>query len=616
MAAFAIQHGATPLFTWQLDGGRFVAHPQAIELEGLPVLPEHARVGFVLDPADDGRDYRVRIGDVPLADIAPSPEAAAGMLLGGRRFWPDLAYFDSARGKTLLVLEAKSEVDQEVWTTLLSAHIYIQPSKLGDDRYQAMTADLERVSRSLLVDLYGKSRQSVDVRYAKAGQTHDSHEAELRAIEATLARIEVLLRSIAQRPASRITTTTRSQQYWGGQRLPPATVAEFAQRGIDPATAPRPVPIAKRVRVESFDIAEHRNVQAFLSVLLRRCRHCASASLGHVRAITSEKHLRNLRLGEGPTIYESVDLPRIARLRHALATAQRCETLALSMKRLPFLREAPPEFVPVRGGVFHRNEEYRALLLVIRRFLEHHAQWYEGEQASAVTKLTWRIFEQWTFLRIVDAFRNAGAELREWTDALRGNLRSRFIVDFDRGLMFEGTLGQNLRLRFRYEPWILGRSAAVQNQETLHRGRSGEVAWCPDIVVECLRCNGETWTAVYAIVLDCKYTAHVTNQHWSEITKYLEIRSTATGRQVVKQLWLVSPGETARVSSEDPSVEFTSLGPSCDADEAVRFQLRVTPDSTSAESDACIEDDAFRLFAEGTLAFLRRTFGPFSAAGH
>ncbi len=226
---------------------------------------------------------------------------------------------------------------------------------------------------------------------------------------------------------------------------------------------------------------------------------------------------------EGPTLYESVDLPRIAKLHTEAGNARRCETLAMALTRLPYLRDVPAAFSSPRGGVFQRNNDYRALLVIIRRFLLEHAQWYEGDDYLSITKLTWRMFEQWTFLRIVDAFRQAGLELREWNDALRQNLRSRFLIDFDRGLMFEGVVPHGLRLRFRYEPWILGRTSAVRAQETLYRGHSGKVAWSPDIVIECLRKEGVSWVTVYAIVLDCKYTQRVTNQHWSNITKYLEM---------------------------------------------------------------------------------------------
>lgn len=616
MSTFAIQRGATPLCVWDLDTGGVVAHEQAILRDGMLVLPEEWKIGFVLDPAEEATQYRISIGDVLLADIAPTLDDASGVYIGGKLFWRDLAYFDSARAQTQLVVESTPEADESAsWQVVFSARVYILPSKLGEDRYEAMNADLGRVSHGLLSDLYGKSRRTVDIMHAQGGRSYHSREEELLAIENALVKTEQLLRSIARGPASRVVATKRSSRYWGEQHLHPTAIAELARRGTDIRTAARPVQIVERVKSESFDVPEHRTIKAFVELLVRRCRYCGAAAEGHARAITSERHLRDIRLGEGPSIYESVDLPRIARLKSAAETAQCCEAMAAGMLMLPFLRDVPAVFSVARGGMFQRNNEYRALLLIMRRFLIEHAQWYEGDDYSSITKLTWRIFEQWTFLRVVEAFRLAGVNLREWTDVLRQNLRSRFLIDFDRGLMFEGTLGHDLRVRFRYEPWILGHNSAVQAQETLHRGRSGEVAWCPDIVIELLRRSGDAWVAVYAIVLDCKYTPRVTGQHWSGITKYLEIRSTDTGRQVVKQLWLVSPNHEARVQSEDPAIEFSAVGPTCDKNEAVRFRLTVTPDSLTYDAEDGPREDGFALLAQGTLAFLRRAFSGSESAG-
>lgn len=608
MNTFAIQCGPTPLCVWNLDTGQVTAHKQVVLQDGILVLPEESRVGFVLDPAEEGMQFRISIGDVPLTDITPNPDDASGVLLGGRLFWRDLAYFDSARAHTQIIVEVRPEADEGAsWRPVLSECVYILPSKVGEDRYEAMNADLDRVSHSLLSDLYGKSRHTIDLMHAKLGHTYQSREEELRAIEDVLLKLKELLLSIARGPVSRVVTTRCSRRYWGAQHLHPTAIAELARSGTDIRTAPRPVQILARVKRESFDVPEHRIIKAFLRLLFRRCRYCAAAAEGHARAITSEKHLRDIRLGEKPSLYESVDLPRISRLKSASERAIRCEAMTEGMLSLPFFQDVSAVFSIARGGIFQRNNEYRALMLIMQRFLLEHAQWYEGNDYTSITKLTWRIFEQWTFLRVVEAFRLAGVNLREWTDVLRHNLRSRFLIDFDRGLMFEGTLAQDIRLRFRYEPWILGHSSAVQAEETLYRGRAGEVTWCPDIVIECLRQSGDVWVAFYAIVLDCKYTPRVTSQHWSGITKYLEIRSTSTGRQVVKQLWLVSPSDEAGVRSEDPAIDFSASGPTCDENEAVRFRLAVKPDLLTNDPEANPVADGFTRFAQGTLAFLRRT---------
>ena len=70
------------------------------------------------------------------------------------------------------------------------------------------------------------------------------------------------------------------------------------------------------------------------------------------------------------------------------------------------------------------------LLSIIRRFLIANAVWYEGDDKWVVTKLTSRLFEQWCYLRIVEAFRKCGLELREWAGMISRNTAARFILRF------------------------------------------------------------------------------------------------------------------------------------------------------------------------------------------
>ena len=107
-----------------------------------------------------------------------------------------------ARGYTRILLERQpQDAIPERWTPVIAVDIYVLPSKLGEDRYESMADDLERISRSLVVDLYGKSRQTHDLRLAKEGKVLRSQDQELESIESVLDRLGPLLRSIAQRPA-------------------------------------------------------------------------------------------------------------------------------------------------------------------------------------------------------------------------------------------------------------------------------------------------------------------------------------------------------------------------------------------------------------------------------
>jgi len=547
---------------------------------------------------------------VPASDILPTPEDAAGSDLGEQRVWRGVPYFESARGHTAVVLESQPENSPaECWQSLLTLNVYVLPSKIGEARYECMTRDLQAVSRSLLVDLYGKSKQTHDIRYSKEARTYTSREQELTSIHKVLGRLSELLAAVALNPASRVATEPCVKPFWGCERLLPSAIITMSRAGVSPQRAPRPVLVNGRRRIETFDIAEHRVIRAFLEILQRRAKLCGRLAQEHAPAIQSERHLRHVRLGNQPSLYETVDVPKLSRLKTAGDRAFRAATLTKNLQTLPFLRAIKPELVSVRGGAFQRGQHYRSILSLIRRFLLTNAVWYEGDEMAEVTKLTSRLYEQWCYLKIIDAFRHCGVELVEWTDALRDHLRSRFILDFDRGLAFEGLLASNVRLRFRYEPWILGLESAIKAGETLCRGSRTDVAWSPDIVIECLVRDGGEWLPVYTLVLDCKYkTGH---QPFDGIMKYLEIRCTKTRQQLVKQLWLLSPAhpeDGAAIMSEDPAVSFSLAGPSCAPDETVRFRLLTCPEADTPATDPPSSAAPFNDFALGTVNFLRRQF--------
>jgi len=594
---------------WHIDDGRAVPHDASVMRDDMLVLREEDWVGFVLDPAEPDEIVRMRIGDAPMEDIAQTLEQAEGMLNDGRRVWSDFCYFDSARGSTTLVVESRPERDESApWELLCSARLYVVPTKLGEQRYLAMGAELDSVSHSLLADLYGKSRRTVDMTRARSSRHSRPRDVELQAIERALLDVEVLMDSISRRPASCVASDFRPYLYWGQRRLHPAAITRLTRRGVDPRHAPRPVSVLGRTKQESYDIPEHRMVRAFLALLAERSALCATVARSHAEAIMADRSLRDVRLRKGLTLYEAVDAPQVERLRRAGRVARRCQVTASAMQQMPIIRAAPAEFTNSSGGSFQRSDEYRALFAVMRRFLENHADWYRAGDYALTVKLTWRMYEQWVFLRIVNAFRAAGVDLREWTDALRQNVHSRFVIDFDRGLTFEGVAGHNLRIRFRYEPWILGRSAAEKRGESLYRGRSGRTAWSPDVVVECLRSDGGEWVTVYAVVVDCKYSSRLDRQ-WRGGEKYLEIRSTATGKQVARQIWLAGPGNGSPIHCEDSSIEFTRTGPTCDVDDTVHFRLNVAPVPSLGAEEQRPGDGAFDEFALGTLAFLRGAFG-------
>ena len=504
MATFAIQRGPIALCSVDLPTGAVTFHPRAVHHDGVLVLSEEDKVGFNFSSFPEDTEHRISIGDVPLVEMVSTPEDAGGMAFGDRLLWRDLPYFESARGRTRLLLESRPEGAHvaDAWETVATVDVIVLPSKLGDERYRQMTADLQEVSRSLLVDLYGKSKRTLDMRYATEGKVYSSREQELAAIDDVVGKLSGLLPAIGTRPASRVISVPSLQKYWGGERLSPGAVTALCRSGATSLGKDRPITIRNQRKVESFDVAEHRVTRAFLEILLHRAGYCADAARGHIKAIESERDQRDIQHGPGPTLYETVDFPRIRRLQEAVSRAEQARSIVATLARLPFLRDAKPELVAVREGAFQRSPEYRALLGLIRRFLIANAVWYEGEDMTTVTKLTSRLFEQWCFLRIVDAFRRAGLTLREWNDALRENLQSRFILDFDRGLSFDGLITEGLKLRLRYEPWILEPTPRSRPGKRCHAGRMptrhGPPTWSSSVWLGTVR-NGVRFTGWFWI---------------------------------------------------------------------------------------------------------------------
>lgn len=68
--------------------------------------------------------------------------------------------------------------------------------------------------------------------------------------------------------------------------------------------------------------------------------------------------------------------------------------------------------------------------------------------------------------------------------------------------------------------------------------------------------------------------------------------------------------------SDDPAVHFDDAGPSCEANETVRFGLIAVPTcEPSQETSQSRAGDPFATFAQGTINFLRREFGAGAGRG-
>jgi hypothetical protein len=563
--------------------------------EGHVVVGELDRCSFQLHPFDRDMAYAIKVGDIPISQILSNEEDANGTPLMDRLVWRDYAYFESARGITDVEI---SEHTSGTRHGLLTFSVVVIPTKVGEVAYETMAGELESLSRGLLTDLFGKSKRSSDIRFARDSRVIRSREEELDSISRVVGELSLLLQDIRLSPAYRLDKEHVVSSYWGATRLGHRAIRSIATKGVSLEFATRPFSIVdKRVR-ESFDIPPHRAIKAFLALLEKRATLCGRAAIGHIAAIVAEQPLRELKVGKQPSLYESVDVPRMQRLRDAADRVEHVLRQLSALKRMPFLQGVKLDTSEVSNRSFWINGPYKRLLSVIRSYLLSNGVLYEGDAFTTVSKLTSRLFEQWNFLRIVDAFRGAGLQMEGWQEQFGDLSESRYTVDFDRGMTFEGRIDSDRLVRFRYEPWILDEESARRTRDSLCRASSEAISWSPDIVIECLRLSGGLWEPEYVIVMDSKYTRTIRKNHWADTTKYLQIRSTSTHAQVVKQLWLISVDERSSISSEDPMVEFLEYGPSCSPEESNLYSMKANPRDGS-------QSDIFARFAEGTMRYLR-----------
>jgi len=193
---------------------------------------------------------------------------------------------------------------------------------------------------------------------------------------------------------------------------------------------------------------------------------------------------------------------------------------------------------------------------------------------------------------------------------LRRATTHRFTLDIDRNTRLLFRAGEGRAISVRYEPWVLPAQLARERGDSVYRGRAGDTAWSPDVLVEVLRdhdAGDRSLDVEYAIVVDAKYSRRIEPRHWAHTDKYLQIRSTNTDRQAVKQVWLAYPSDEVTISCRDSAVKWTDEGPSCSRDETVQGTLGLLPpEAPPKEGAVTVEESSGTagVFVRGLLRYL------------
>lgn len=572
----------------------------------LVTLGEKQHCGFSLAGREPDTEYAVLIGDV---DPSASGESGRAQAFGPLFLWPDHPYFESSRGRVWVWLKSRRIDEGGEWRRRAGLCVNVVPTKLGEARYLAMFEEIRALNAGLVFDLVSKMVRGVAYRAVPGSKPAvRSSQLELRAVELTWEAVAGALRRIESEPVGRLERRRKVRAVAGPGSLGAVGLRQLLAKGIDPRSpmAVWPIAVSQEVLVESAKTEEHRVILGFLRFLRARVARCAESAKAQIAALEAQRVDRDIAVEPGPTLYESMDRPRIERLREADEAARRLELAILRAEQVPFLRGIGPKAALPHGPVFGHVAPYRAFAQAMQNYLRSSMLWIDDRPSERI-KSTSRMFEQWCFLQIATALMRVGLAADDLGGLLRERARSSFTVDLDENtiLEFRGTDGT--RVRLRYEPWVRPLDVARRMGETVCKGRAGAVAWKPDILLEFSERGSDQFRTDYAVVVDAKYSSAILDHHWDRTSKYAEIRSTESGKQVVRQVWLAYPGSTG-VAPRDSAVSWTDSGPDRPKDESIFGTIGMLPPEKLVGEIVSYDDvdpqDAARNFVSGLLRYL------------
>jgi len=573
-----------PTFSLTRNGVPVAAGSLALgeaEVTGAEPVPvnELQPCSFLVDGREAATEYRVWVGDrdPEPGEGSPAPRPV-GVARGTAVSWDEAAHFDGARGRVWVRLASRPAGSGQTWVPRAQLPVFVNATKLSEDRYNVMVAQLRALAAGLVFDLYSKMFRSLQFAESAGAVSSRSSQVELRLLERLWASLAPALQEVTADPVTQISVSRGVRPSWGGERLGQRTGARLADAGLDPRRpgAPRPFPAYGERFTETPKTLEHGIILGLLRFLEQRAADCAGGVRGHVEGIEADRALRQRGPVGVKSLYETEDLPRLQRLRASLAQADRLRRRIRAAQGAGPWRGLQPSFRFPTTPVFEHVRPYRLIRDEVRRYLRSNLLVVDDGLEERV-KSTSRLYEQWVFFQLAAAFRRAGLRCQQNEGVLRRSHLFRFTLEMDRGarLLFLTADGRAVGLRF--EPWVSPLHAAAERGDDYCHGMHGEAAWSPDVLIEFLDGPGPAANVQYAVVVDAKYTARIREHHWADTSKYMHIRATRTRRQVVKQLWLAWPDERAGLTPRDAAVAWTPDGPDCPRDETVQGVLGAVP---------------------------------------
>ncbi len=481
-----------------------------------------------------------------------SREGRCDLLLGDERV------VEIPEGEERLVLEAGRHFDDYIGEGSITVReeregkmlpvfqitVPIVPHKISLTMCTWMIRDLLEIHPGFLFDFVSRSRLSP--REIPGGAFHQGPEAELDRIERFVVKVEEGFRAIGERPASILTLDHEVRRYRSGTDLDTNSITwlsrhHYVLEGARPDRF-QPRKILTRVRNESLDIYEHRILRTLLFWLIDRLEALAE------QCMRIEEHLEEKRAAWDThrrrgkkTVWEQDDLPRLERIREIRQRIRHLQQrLCDDIEAYPFLREAgTSELDLYPSQIFLNRPPYRRLYEEIRRFLDDARYRFDDSHLKYGIKRLSALFEYWCFVKVVETM---NAILQQTPSGAFKMTHETYLPTPEPGQSFRYELDGRRWLEVTFNKEYLPKKEALRKGYGYGRAKFARLALRPDISIELWR--PRVSAPDLAIILDAKFTRKITPFHWREFSDYSRlVYEFRTGRQFIRQRWLLYPGE-------------------------------------------------------------------------
>jgi hypothetical protein len=565
---------------------------RGVSLFSCEIVPGHSHDIICPVDFDERRDYQFAVRNrKPDSDYAIQigTEDSHNDIEAGRDdrsdvIWPSLQPEDepprleSSAGSTPIYLLARGNEDAD-WDVVLVVIVYVRPSKIGPQHYERMLDALRYIAGNLIFDLVSKSTRHIGFDSISRQVSAMPPNSELHRLTTVVRELDKHLRILTNSPSTTIALEPEYARVGFESLFNSELCTKIVAKGIPLRTVGKTDLYMKWNRkVERPSSTENRIILGFLNVLGQCAYRLALRARSQAKLLWAVKPFRVLEDGTTP-LFDQEELPRISRLERIEAEALAAQRKIATLTKGPLFTNLSPKYSLQVTPIFRHVQGYNAVFRLMAKYLGSD-RWVLEDGYGENVKLTSRLYEHWVFLQIAAALQFCGLKGGVHEGMYEEVAASRFTLDLDKGtvLMYQFPDGQFLRLSC--EPFILPRDAAIEKNASVFDSRSPGFRKGfpnPDTLIEFIDASsGQAGPVTHVITVDAKYTARIHPNLWRKTDKYFAIRSTATGDQVMRQLWLVYPAGRG-VRPHDDAVLWGEEPLPTRRDEKLRGEIGMAP---------------------------------------